>query len=95
MTPSEVLDLKIQDSDIGPTTIGGYLAALLSAVVRDGEGFDGKRPFGNSGWVGDLYRPLLAAGLVAGRFDAEGYLEDVDERAAVQLLVGCIEDVLT
>lgn len=54
-------------------TIRDYLKGLLDSLWTQGEGFSGKRPFGNSGWRHDLYRPLIAAG-----FPAEDY-EDMND----------------
>lgn len=54
-------------------TIRDYLKGLLTNLWTEGEGFSGKRPFGNSGWRHDLYRPLIAAG-----FPAEDY-EDMND----------------
>jgi len=73
------------------TTIRDYLIRLLSDVWRDGEGFNGKRPFGNSGWESDLITPLVRAGLVKGKIDVEdGYLEECDDEAAQKLIAGTI-----
>lgn len=41
---------KVRDTDIGPMSNKEYLRQLLIQVVKDGECFSVKRPFGNSGW---------------------------------------------
>lgn len=41
---------KVRDTEIGPMNNKEYLRQLLIAVVKEGECFSGKRPFGNSGW---------------------------------------------
>jgi hypothetical protein len=64
-------------NDSGADTIRGYLVALLRELWAEGEGFSGKRPFGNSGWKWDLYAALVKAGFVVGTFDEDGYLEDL------------------
>jgi len=75
----------------GVITIRSYLIRLLSDVWKDGEGFDGKRPFGNSGWESDLITPLVRAGLVGGKIDVEdGYLEESDDEAAEKLIADTI-----
>jgi hypothetical protein len=43
-------------------TVRDYLKGLLQNLWIEGEGFSGKRPFGNSGWEYDLYQPLIAVG---------------------------------
>ena len=45
-----------------PTWLG-WLRACLSALISEGEGFSGKRPLGNSGWLGDLFECLEEYGL--------------------------------
>ena len=90
MTPNEILALPFESSDIGPTTVGGYLSALLLALWDEGDGFSGKRPLGNSGWQFDLYTPLVQAGVVRGTIDDDGYLEDLDEDAAKSKIRECI-----
>ena len=59
----ELLDCPMQENDSGADTIKGYLKALLFTLWDEGEGFSGKRPFGNSGWENDL-----AFALVKGKF---------------------------
>jgi hypothetical protein len=57
-----VLDTPMTYSDIGPTTIRGYLKACLTAFWQEGEGFSGKRPLGNSDWYCQVVNALAAAG---------------------------------
>ena len=77
MTPREVLMLPMEPSDVGALTVGGYLQMLLRQVWDLGEGFSGKRPFGNSGWGHELYDAVVKGGAVAGAtLDING---DVDE----------------
>lgn len=94
ITPEKIrqfLDLPLdQPNDSGETTARGYLLRLLADVWRDGEGFNGKRPFGNSGWEGDLHLPMIRDGLVDGRLDSDGYIEAVDERQADELVYAAI-----
>ena len=68
------------DCDIGDNiTIREYLHALLKTLWDEGEGFSGKRPFGNSGWEGDLEAPLVRAGYVTGLVDKNGDVFSVDQ----------------
>jgi hypothetical protein len=78
MTGHQVLDVTMEPNDSDATTIRGYLCALAAAVWNEGEGFSGKRPFGNSGWDSDLYLALVKADLIEGVLDEDGYLEDAD-----------------
>jgi hypothetical protein len=88
-----ILDLPLGDNDAGAATVRDYLIKLLGEVWKDGEGFSGKRPFGNSGWEYELYRPLVAAGLVDGELDEQGYISDVDDTAADQLIAAAIREL--
>jgi hypothetical protein len=85
LSDDEILELRM-DSDIGETTIRGWLGALLLRLWREGEGFSGKRPFGNSGWEHDAYRPLLAAGLISGKLDEHGYVEEIDDVEGAKII---------
>jgi len=76
VTPQQLLELPLGENDSGESTIRGYLIRLLADVWTEQEGFDGKRPFGNSSWAYDLYVPLIRAGVVEGTFDGDGDLDD-------------------
>jgi hypothetical protein len=53
------------DSNAGTgLSVRDYLWRLLSDVWEDKDLFSGKRPFGNSGWESDLYKPLAQAGFI-------------------------------
>lgn len=92
-TARQVLDLALPSNDADAATIRDYLIELLAKVWQEGECFNGKRPFGNSGWEDELYPPLITAGKVAGRLDENGYVEDVDEPAAQRLIAAAIREL--
>lgn len=93
-TARQVLDLPMPDgNDAGATTIRDYLIRLLTEVWRENEGFSGKRPFGNSGWDYDLYGPLVETGLIRGRLDEDGFIEDVDDEAGARLVLAAIAEL--
>lgn len=76
------LDLRFECYELDRVaSIREYLHALLTELWREGEGFSGKRPFGNSGWEYDLYKPLIVAGVIKGSLDIDGYIADVDTKA--------------
>jgi hypothetical protein len=71
------------DSDAGDDlTVRDYLRTLLMTLWEEGEGFSGKRPFGNSGWEYDIYKPLIAGGFIPGALDEDGYVNTVDDKIA-------------
>lgn len=86
----EVFDCPMQENDSGATTVKGYLKMLLQHLWAEGEGFSGKRPFGNSGWEYDLYKALVAKGLVEGSLDEDGYINTVDHTHANALIFDAI-----
>jgi len=58
------LDVRF-DSDAGDQiTVRDYFRLLLETLIREEESFSGKRPFGNSGWMYELYSPLAIAGFI-------------------------------
>ena len=70
-------------SDAGDDiTVRDYLRTLLMTLWEEGEDFSGKRPFGNSGWEYDLYKPLIAGGFIPGKLDDDGCVEDYDRKMA-------------
>lgn len=89
----KILDLPMPDGDELTPTIRAYLIALLASLWLNGEGFSGKRPLGNSGWQFDLYVPLIRAGLIAGRLDEDGYVEDCDDDAGARIIASVIRSL--
>jgi hypothetical protein len=87
LTPEQVLDLPMgDDNGAGAATVRGYLARLAELVVADGDEFSGNRPFGSSGWMRELYRPLVEAGAVAWSSDEWGTPDGESLRAADAVL---------
>ena len=93
MTNQELLNLNVESSghDDG-LTIKGYFKLLLTELWREGESFSGKRPFGDSRWEYDLYKPLIKAGAVNGELDLDGYIVECDNKAADKLVFELIAD---
>jgi hypothetical protein len=85
------LGLDPDENDAGAATVRDYLVTLLATVWECGEGFSGKRPFGNSGWSLELCKPLVAAGIIPGSLNAEGFLVEFDRGAAHEALAAAIE----
>ncbi len=89
------LDLKFDepDEDSGAESLKDYLHTLLWTLWDEGEGFSGKRPFGNSGWEYDIYAQFVKAGLINGEIDEDGFLRDVDSRAGAELVFKVIDRI--
>jgi hypothetical protein len=71
-----------------------YLHALLATLWDEGEGFSGKRPFGNSGWEYDVYAFLIKAGAVSGALDEDGNVDECDTEHANKIMPGLIAEAL-
>ena len=84
-----ILDIEMQPNDDGAKTIGEYLIALARNVWIEGEGFSGKRPFGNSGWQWEVYCALAEAGAIDGYRDKYGCwdISRGEERKAHELIL--------
>jgi hypothetical protein len=94
MDAKEILGLKISSCDFdNELTVLEYLKALLTALMKEGESFSGKRPFGNSGWERDVYKPLITAGMIDGKLDEDGYIEECDDSAALKKIVEAIKSI--
>lgn len=89
-TSAALLDTPMGSNGADAATIRDYLIKLLADVWEYGESFDGRRPFGNSGWEWELYGALIKAGHLTGRFDRDGDLEDVDVEAGDELIAAAI-----
>jgi hypothetical protein len=87
----KLLELKVKGNDAGEDlTIRQYLRELLAELWKEDESFTGYRPFGNSGWQGDIYIPLVLAGALKGYIDEDGWLSDFDEDDGKELVLKLI-----
>lgn len=87
VTAKQLLDTPMQPNDAGAETIREYFTFLLERVWLEGEGFSGKRPFGNSGWEDEVYLALGKANIIDVELDEDGYLEDVKNETEASRLV--------
>lgn len=87
MSKVNFADIPLEDNDADAGTIGEYLESLLVTIISEGEGFSGKRPFGNSGWEWTMHNGLFKAGLLKGTADEEGNLDEYDSVVADQILI--------
>lgn len=92
-----VLALPLGKNDANARTVREFLGLLLLRVWEEQEGFSGKRPWGNSGWEYDLYKPLIEHGFVRGevtRYPDVGpdysEIDAVDDDAANALIADAI-----
>jgi hypothetical protein len=79
MTHKQILKIKFRSDDLSKTlTIEGYLKELLHTLFIEGDGFSGKRPFGNSGWEHDLELALINNKIINGTLDEDGFISSSD-----------------
>ena len=91
-----VLDCPMDDRDSGATSIRDYFAHLAALCWDEGECFDGKRPFGNSGWDRDVYVALHAAGLMDLALNENGRIDSIspqEERRVGALVFAAIRSM--
>ena len=70
MTYKEILELEFISIDLNrKISIKEYLKELLKTLWKEGEGFSGKRPFGNSGWQSDIVYVLIKSNLIVGKIN--------------------------
>ena len=81
------LEVRFNSDAGGNLTVRDYLRTLLETLWLEGEGFNGKRPFGNSGWEYDLYAPLIKAGFIAGDLDSYGYVNSITDHKEAEAYV--------
>lgn len=75
-----ILNAPFDEPDSGAKNLRQYFKLLLKTLFREGEGFSGKRPFGNSSWDYDLAACLISAGVLDGTYSDENGPEfDEDE----------------
>lgn len=97
MNGAEVLVVPMDPmtNDAQASSIREYLGALLERLWDEQDEFSGKRPFGNSDWVGHLEIALIRVGAVSGEIDEDGYLGAVDGPAADRLIRFAIAELIT
>lgn len=90
--PRDILDIPMnpEENDAEASTIGEYLQKLLETLWREDEGFSGKRPFGNSGWKYELYKPLAKYGLIEAVIDGYDDIIECDEISPDDLIYTAI-----
>lgn len=74
----KALDLRFEHEYLGDVSLREFFCTLLVKLWNDPCGFSGKRPWGNSGWDEPVYAALIKAGIISGKLDSEGYIEDCD-----------------
>lgn len=90
---SPLLDAPMGKNDAGAKTVRQYFLKLLLTLVQDGEGFSGKRPFGNSGWEYELAIAWIKSGHLLGSLDEDGYVLSVDRIKLAKLMQSAVREL--
>lgn len=91
-----ILDIEMQENDAKAKTIKEYLKKLLLGVWIREESFNGKRPFGNSGWKYEVYVALARAKVISADMDDDNYIQDIslaEEEKANNLIEEAIKSL--
>lgn len=92
-----ILDIEMQENDAKAKTIKEYLKKLLLGVWIKEESFNGKRPFGNSGWKYEVYVALARAKVISADMDDDNYIQDIslaeEEEKANNLIAEAIKSL--
>lgn len=89
----EALDRPCKFEDVSAKSIREYMKTLLITLWEEGEGFSGKRPFGNSGWEYDVIKPLIEFKYIKGSLDEDGYVEDYNVKEAFTFIYAMIDEI--
>lgn len=81
------------DNDADARTVWEYLLLLARRVIKEDEGFSGKRPFGNSGWLRELAWALVTGGVIEGTAQGDGQVDDWSEGELKSVLLQVVDAV--
>ena len=82
------IDVKHDCDDLDKkVSVRGFMYELLKELWTEFEGFSGKRPFGNSGWEYWVYTVMIKEGIIKGKLDEDGFIEDIDENKAHKIIM--------
>lgn len=80
-------------SDLGrDMSVRDFFKQLMITLFVEGEGFSGKRPFGNSGWTHDLEKTAVENKFVQGVIGSDGYVENIHSEEFDDLIFNTIKN---
>lgn len=88
---NHISNLPMRENPSGEKTIGDFFKRLFLELWSDG-GFDGKRPFGYSGWRTDVLIALGDAGLIDMVEDHYG-LQEIDRGTGYKIISEFLIDI--
>lgn len=78
-TNEQILELKVSHS-YELITVKELLKKILLQFIKEGENFSSKRPFGDSDWDGELIILFVNNGIISGKIDKYGFIQEYDEK---------------
>ncbi len=95
MEVKDIGELKFVSGDLDTElTVKEYFKELLCKLWNEVECFSGKRPLGNSDWQYDIYAVLIKNGIIEGKLNEYGYVDEVDTYRADELITKYIVEYL-
>lgn len=87
----DILDLKFKSEDLNKElSIREFFFILMKLLWIEQDGFDSKRPFGNSSWDVDVIVCLIKNNIIKGRIGEDGYLEEYDNNEVNKVVINQI-----
>lgn len=78
----KLLDIPVEFDYFGKKrclSLREYLRLMLSELWQRHSDFDGKRPYGASGWKFDVYAAMIRAGVLEGAMDENGFVQKLNK----------------
>lgn len=85
----EILDFAYRFEDAEANSLREYFQNLLFQLWLKGEGFSGKRPFGNSGWKYDIAQCLVAQNVLVGFTDGDYIPREEYHNLVLMMIAHC------
>lgn len=95
----KLLDIPVAFEYHGRETtlpLRNYLRTLLSDLWARTSQFEGKRPYGSSGWKTDVFGAMIRSGHIKGELDENGWVEtltDKERQKADKMIQVLINDI--
>ena len=92
----DALFLPMGENDACENTVADYLGNLLHTLIVEQDGFSGKRPFGNSGWIHELAYPLVKNKCIKGTIfedEDDTYAEGYSTKELTKFAEGMVKEL--
>lgn len=93
---ARLLDIPVEFDYFGKKrclSLREYLRLMLSELWQRHSDFDGKRPYGFSGWKFDVYKAMILGGFLEGTLDADGFVQTLSKEDREQADIMIWEEI--